>query len=76
MTQTPRGARSPCVVCAKRRRKDGARAMMTPKERLKVHAEIEKRNAQYLAWFKKGIRRKRYAKNRLWGVCTERGKTA
>ena len=34
-------------------RKDGARAM-TPKERIKVHAEIERENRRKLEEFKKG----------------------
>ena len=48
MTQTHRGRNPPpLVVCAKRRRKDGARAM-TPKEKLKVHVQIERENARKL----------------------------
>lgn len=34
-------------------RKDGARAM-TPKERIKIHAEIERENARKLREWKKG----------------------
>ena len=53
MTQTDRGRIfPPLVVCAKRRRKDGARAMMTPKERIKIHAEIERENARKLREWK------------------------
>ena len=35
-------------------RKDGARAMMTPKEKLKVHIQIERENARKLKEWKKG----------------------
>lgn len=35
-------------------RKDGARAMMTPKERIKVHSEIVRENARKLREWKKG----------------------
>ena len=52
MTQTPRGRTPPLVVCAKRRRKDGARAMMTPKEKLKVHIQIVRENARKLKEWK------------------------
>ena len=41
----------PLVVCARRRRKDGARAM-TPKERIKVHIQIERENARKLKEWK------------------------
>ena len=57
MTQTDRGRTPPLVVCAKRRRKDGARAMMTPKERLKVHIQIERENARKLKEWKEGVRK-------------------
>ena len=46
--------RPPLVVCARRRRKDGARAM-TMHERLKVHKQIERANKRKLReWMKKG----------------------
>lgn len=53
MTQTDRGRNfPPLVVCAKRRRKDGARAM-TLKEKLKVHAEIERQNREHFRKWKR-----------------------
>ena len=52
MTQTPRGRTPPLVVCAKRRRKDGARAMMTPKEKLEMHKRIVQSNARKLREWK------------------------
>jgi hypothetical protein len=46
-----RGRTPPPDANAKRWGKDGARAMMTPKEKLKVHAEIERTNREKLeAW--------------------------
>ena len=48
-----RGRTPPPDANAKRWRKDGARAM-TPKERIKVHAEIERTNRAKLdAWKRK-----------------------
>ena len=44
----------PLVVCARRRRKEGARAM-TMKERLAVHRQIEQDNARKLReWKERG----------------------
>ena len=43
----------PLVVCAKRRRKDGARAMMTPKEKVKMHIQIVRENERKLKEWKK-----------------------
>ena len=55
MTQTDRGRTLPLVVCAKRRRKDGARAMMTPKEKVKMHIQIVRENARKLKeWKERG----------------------
>jgi hypothetical protein len=46
-----RGRTPPPDANAKRWRKDGARAMMTPKERLAVHLAIERQNrAKLEAW--------------------------
>ena len=54
MTLTTRDARSPLDANAKRWRKDGAMAMMTPKERIKVHVQIVRENARKLKEWKKG----------------------
>ena len=43
----------PLWSAPKRRRKDGARAM-TPKERIRVHVQIERENARKLREWKKG----------------------
>lgn len=54
MTLTTRDARPPLDVNAKALKK-GRREQMTIKERLKVHAEIERENARKLReWKKKG----------------------
>lgn len=42
------------VACAKHGGKDGARAMMTPKQKIKVHAEIVRENRRKLDEWKKG----------------------
>ena len=48
------GRTPPLDANAKRWRKDGARAM-TPKEKIKVHVQIERENARKLRdWKKKG----------------------
>ena len=48
------GRTPPLDANAKRWRKDGARAM-TPKERIKVHVQIERENARKLReWKQKG----------------------
>ena len=55
LTLTTGDARPPPDANAKRWGKDGARAMLTPKERIKIHAEIERENARKLReWMKKG----------------------
>ena len=51
MTLTTGDARTPPDANAKRWRKDGARAM-TPKERIKVHIQIERENARKLKEWK------------------------
>ena len=43
----------PLVACAKHGRKDGARAMMTPKERIEMHKQIVRENARKLKEWKK-----------------------
>ena len=48
-----RGRTPPPDANAKRWRKDGARAM-TPKERIRVHVQIERENARKLKEWKKG----------------------
>ena len=53
MTLTTGDARPPPDANAKRWGKDGARAMLTPKERIKIHAEIERENARKLREWKK-----------------------
>ena len=53
MTQTTGDGNPPLGVCARRRRKEGARAM-TPKERIKVHVQIVRENARKLKEWKKG----------------------
>ena len=55
MTQTDRGRTpAPCGLCQSTGERNSARAMMTPKERLKVHAEIERQNREKLeAWKRK-----------------------
>ena len=40
------------VAAARQRRKDGARAMMTPKERIKIHIQIERENERKLKEWK------------------------
>ena len=47
-----RGRTTPPDANAKRWRKDGARAM-TPKERIKVHVQIERENARKLREWKR-----------------------
>lgn len=54
MTLTTRDARSSLDANAKRWRKDGARAMITPKERIRIHVQIERENARKLREWKKG----------------------
>ena len=54
MTQTDRARMPHPVGCAKHRGKDGARAMMTPKQKIKVHAEIERENRRKIDEWKKG----------------------
>lgn len=49
--------RPPLVVCTKCRRKEGARAMMTPKERMEMHKQIERENARKLKEWKEGGRK-------------------
>ena len=47
---------------------------MTFKERLKVHAEVEKQDRKHLKMWRHGVRRKHRAKDRYWGVVRgERG---
>lgn len=41
------------VACAKHRGKDGARAM-TPKEKIMIHVQIERENAEHLREWKEG----------------------
>ena len=41
---------------------------MNIKERLEMHKQIEQANARHLDLYRRGIRRKWRAKNRLWGV--------
>lgn len=50
--QTDRGRKLPLVVCTKSaEERKGARAMKSIKERLKVHAEIERQNSEHFkAW--------------------------
>ena len=48
-----RGRTPPLDANAKRWRKDGARAM-TPKEKIKVHVQIERENARKLREWKEG----------------------
>ena len=52
MTQTAGDGFPPLAVCAKRRRKE--KGQMTMKERLKVHAEIERENARRVKEWKEG----------------------
>ena len=52
LTRTDRGRNfPPLVVCARRRRKDGARAMSI-KERLAIHRQIVRENARKLREWK------------------------
>lgn len=46
---------------------------MSIKERLEMHKAIEQDNARHFEMYRRGIRRKWRAKNRLWGVFGERG---
>ena len=54
MTLTTGGASPPPDANAKRWGKDGARAMMTPKQKIRVHADIERENRRKLDEWKKG----------------------
>ena len=50
---------------------------MTMHERLKAHAEIERRNDRHFDMWKRGVRRKHRAERRIWGaVRVERGVVA
>ena len=44
--------RPPLVACAKHGGKDGARAMMTPKQKLEMHKQIVQSNARKLREWK------------------------
>ena len=48
-----RGGTPALDVCARRRRKDGARAMMTPKEKLEMHKRIVRDNERKLKEWKR-----------------------
>lgn len=49
-----RGRTPPPDANAKRWRKDGARAMMTPKQKLITHVQIERENRRKLKEWKEG----------------------
>ena len=53
MTLTIGDASPPPDANAKRWRKDGARAMMTPKQKLEMHKRIVRENARKLREWKK-----------------------
>ena len=56
MTLTPRGG-TPALVVNAKALKEGSASAMTIKERLKVHAEIERENARKLRDWKEGEKR-------------------
>ena len=56
MTLTTGDGHAPGCQRQRRWRKDGARAM-TPKERIKVHVQIERENARKLREWKEGGKR-------------------
>lgn len=56
MTQTDRGRKpAPCGLCQSTGERNGARAMMTPKQKLEMHNQIVRENARKLReWKQKG----------------------
>ena len=62
MTLTTGDARRPRMPTPSVGERKGARAMMTPKERLKVHVEIERTNRAKLEAWKRDMRKAGAAK--------------
>lgn len=77
MTLTTGGARRPRMPTPSVGERKGARAMMTPKERLQVHARIERQNRAHFDAWKQGRQLKRKPNVRhIVAVRGERGRVA